>query len=141
MKVDHGPDFRLSGVRAVQPMIDRQEVFLGKLVGPFHLESLSAARLDGRARPGSPKGPQSGGGKIAMQLGLGLAHGDAIEGSAFFLPWKRSSPEAFRHGRNGKRVDELGERVGVELRNPLVLGRGSARCCRGLKKLSSGYGH
>jgi hypothetical protein len=57
-----------------------------------------------------------------VQLGLGLAHRETIERSLLpFSAGYETSPDGLGYGRDGKGVDELRERVGIELRNSLGL--------------------
>jgi hypothetical protein len=52
VKMNDGADVRLVGLRAVEVVIDRQEVPAGKQVDPLHDQPLAAAGLESRTGNG-----------------------------------------------------------------------------------------
>jgi hypothetical protein len=101
---------------AVQSVVDGEEVLWRKLVGPFDELAFSGAGVDGEARNGATIGPERGRGQIAMKLRGEGAHGDAVVRDAFVgVAGRGAMTGRFGNGEKRKRIDEAGERGGIEV--------------------------
>src|SRR5580700_1572274 len=90
--VGHGAHFRNARLTAVNGRVNGQEMFERELVRPLHNKRLAAADFEGWAGPGVVISPESGGGKIAMNL---LAERADVNGD------RGSGLRRTYHGRDG----------------------------------------
>src|SRR5580658_8687994 len=98
--VGDGADFGNARFAAVDGWVDREEMFQGEFVGPFHGQGLGSADFEGWAGPGVVVSPESCGGKIAMNF---LTEGADVNGDG------GSGLQGTNHGRDGQRIDVVGE--------------------------------
>ena len=83
MEVGDGADVGDIGAAAVEAVVDGKEVLGGELVNPLNLEGLVGAGFNEGSESGGigiggfGVGPEAGGWEVAVDFGVGLAHGDA----------------------------------------------------------------
>jgi hypothetical protein len=107
VEMDAGADVGDVAAAAVEGVVNGKEVLGGETIDPFDLERLVGADVDKWGEGCVAVAPHAGGGYIAMNFGVDLAHGDA---------------ELVRMGRGdwpgalgeGKFVDKWGERVAID---------------------------
>jgi hypothetical protein len=72
-----GADLGDVGSTTMEGVVDREEVFGGKIIDPGDLERLAAASLDERSEGARAVTPHAGRRDVAMDLGVDLLHGNS----------------------------------------------------------------
>lgn len=95
----------ISRLRAMQRVIDGEQMFRGQLVGPLDGDGFIGPGFNDRPGTNSAVSSKSCGWKVAMDLRLKFPHGDAIVSTPFFR---------HRYCRDGQPVNEFGQSMRTE---------------------------
>ncbi len=121
MQVNHGAALRERGFRAMQGVVDGQEVTRGKAISPFDDDTPAALRRNGGPGKAAVECPHAGGGKIAMDLDACFDHRHAVEEKV--LPeilGVRVRGDWMSSWRDGKRIDKRRQRGRIQGGGPLI---------------------